>query len=44
MKFVKFIFFIILILIIGSAIYFGAKDGTYDLSETKTINQRRLQV
>ena len=24
-------------MIIGSAIYFGAKDGTYDLSETKTI-------
>lgn len=37
MKVLKFLFFLILIAIMGSAIYFGAKEGNYNLSETKTI-------
>lgn len=37
MKVLKFLLFLILIVVIGGAIYFGAKDGNYDLSETKTI-------
>ena len=37
MKFLKFIIFLVLIVFIGGAIYFGAKDGNYDISQTKTI-------
>lgn len=38
MKFLKFLIFLLLIVVIGGAIYFGAKDGTYDISQSKTIN------
>lgn len=37
MKVLKFLLFLILIVVIGGAIYFGAKDGNYDISETKII-------
>ncbi len=37
MKVLKFLVFLILIVIIGGAIYFGAKDGSYDINESKTI-------
>lgn len=37
MKVLKFLLFLILIVLIGGAIYFGAKDGAYDISQSKTI-------
>lgn len=37
MKVLKFLLFLILIVVIGGAIYFGAKDGNYDISQSKTI-------
>ena len=38
MKILKYLLFLILIVIIGGAIYFGTKDGTYDLSNSHEIN------
>ena len=38
MKLLKYIFFLILIGLIGGAVYFGTKDGSFDVAETKTIN------
>jgi len=38
MKIIKYLFFILLIVTIGGALYFGTQDGTYDLTESKTIN------
>jgi hypothetical protein len=38
MKILKYLLFIILILLIGGAIYFGTKDGSFDVSESKTMN------
>lgn len=38
MKILKYLFFLILIVIIGGAIYFATKDGSYDISESKVIN------
>lgn len=38
MKILKYLLFIILILIIGGAIYFGTKDGSFDVSESKIMN------
>ena len=38
MKILKYLLFLILIIIIGSAIYFGTKDGTYDLQDSMVIN------
>ncbi|WP_310993859.1 SRPBCC family protein [Aequorivita marina] len=38
MKIIKYLLFLILIIIIGSAIYLGTKDGTYDLQDTTVIN------
>jgi effector-binding domain-containing protein len=37
MKILKYLFFLLLIIIIGSAIYFGTKDGTYDIQDTMLI-------
>lgn len=37
MKILKYLFFLILIIIIGSAIYFGTKDGNYDIQDSKVI-------
>ncbi len=37
MKLLKFLFFLILVIVIGGAIYFGAKDGTYDVKQSKNI-------
>ncbi|MBT0608258.1 SRPBCC family protein [Aequorivita echinoideorum] len=37
MKILKYLFFLILIFIIGTAIYFGTKDGTYDISDSMVI-------
>lgn len=38
MKILKYLFFLILIVLIGGAIYFATKDGSFDVSESKTIN------
>lgn len=38
MKFLKFFLFLILIVVIGGAIYFGTQDGTYKIESTRTIN------
>ncbi|RDK84745.1 SRPBCC family protein [Marinirhabdus gelatinilytica] len=38
MKILKYLFFLILIFLIGGAIYFATKDGSYDVARTKTIN------
>ncbi|MGO3181820.1 MAG: SRPBCC family protein [Aequorivita sp.] len=38
MKILKYLLFLILIIIIGSAIYFGTKDGTYDIQDSTIIN------
>ncbi|AFL79896.1 transcriptional regulator, effector-binding domain/component [Aequorivita sublithincola DSM 14238] len=37
MKILKYLLFLILLIIIGSAIYFGTKDGTYDVQDSITI-------
>lgn len=38
MKLLKYLFFLILILVIGSSIYFGTQDGKFDVTESKVIN------
>ncbi|MDC8006221.1 AraC family transcriptional regulator [Aureisphaera galaxeae] len=38
MKLLKYLFYLLLIVLIGGAVYFGTQDGTYDISESKTIN------
>ncbi|MBX2828400.1 MAG: SRPBCC family protein [Flavobacteriaceae bacterium] len=38
MKLLKYLFYLLLIVIIGGAVYFGTQDGSYDLSESKVIN------
>lgn len=38
MKLLKYLLFLILIVLIGGAVYFGTKDGKYDLKESKIIN------
>tara|TARA_R100000935_G_scaffold9625_1_gene19530 strand:+ start:13722 stop:14780 length:1059 start_codon:yes stop_codon:yes gene_type:complete len=38
MKILKYLFFLILIVVIGGAIYFATKDGSFDVATTKTIN------
>ncbi len=38
MKILKYLFFLLLIIIIGSAIYFGTKQGSYDIQDTMVIN------
>ncbi|MDN3724644.1 SRPBCC family protein [Aequorivita sp. SDUM287046] len=38
MKILKYLLFLILLIIIGSAIYFGTKDGTYNLMDSMVIN------
>lgn len=37
MKILKYLLFLILLIIIGSAIYFGTKDGTYNIQDSITI-------
>ncbi len=37
MKILKYLFFLLLIVIIGSAIYFGTQDGTYDIQDSTII-------
>ena len=37
MKILKYLVFLILIVLIGSAIYFGTKDGTYEIRDSKTV-------
>lgn len=37
MKILKYLVFLILIVLIGSAIYFGTQDGTYEIRDSKTI-------
>lgn len=37
MKILKYLLFLILIIIIGSAIYFGTKDGNYDVNDSLII-------
>ncbi|WP_299215362.1 GyrI-like domain-containing protein [uncultured Dokdonia sp.] len=38
MKFLKLIFFLLLIFLIGGTIYFASKDGTYDIKESRIID------
>lgn len=38
MKFLKYIFFLLLIVIIVGALYFGTKDGTYEIAESKIMD------
>jgi len=38
MKILKYLLFLILIVLIGGAIYFGTKDGKFDVAESKVIN------
>lgn len=38
MKILKYLFFLILIIVIGGAIYFATKDGSFEVTKTKTIN------
>lgn len=38
MKFLKYIFYVLLIFIIGAAIYFGVKSGDYDASSTRIMD------
>ncbi|WP_026450656.1 SRPBCC family protein [Aequorivita capsosiphonis] len=38
MKILKYLLFLVLIIIIGSAIYFGTKDGTYDIQDSMVID------
>ncbi|NNM23140.1 MAG: AraC family transcriptional regulator [Flavobacteriaceae bacterium] len=37
MKLLKYLFFLILIVLIGGAVYFGTQDGNFDLSESQVI-------
>ena len=37
MKFLKYIVFIILIVVIAGAVYFGAKDGKFDISASRSM-------
>lgn len=37
MKILKYLLFLVLLLIIGSAIYFGTKDGNYDIQDSVVI-------
>lgn len=37
MKILKYLLFLLLLIVIGSAIYFGTKDGRYDLQESLVI-------
>ena len=37
MKIVKYLFFLLLIVVIGGAVYFGTKDGSFNVKSTKTI-------
>jgi effector-binding domain-containing protein len=37
MKFLKYIFYLLLIFIIGTAIYFGVKSGDFDAASTRTM-------
>ena len=37
MKSLKYIFFLILILIIGTSIYIATLDGTYDIKQSRTM-------
>lgn len=38
MKFLKYFFFLILIVIISGAVYFGAQDGKFNIVATRTLN------
>jgi len=38
MKLLKYLLFLILIVVIGGAIYFGTQDGSFDVKESKIIN------
>ncbi|WGF91203.1 SRPBCC family protein [Aequorivita marisscotiae] len=37
MKILKYLFFLLLIVIIGSAIYFGTQDGTFNIQDSEVI-------
>jgi effector-binding domain-containing protein/ribosome-associated toxin RatA of RatAB toxin-antitoxin module len=37
MKILKYLFFLLLIIIIGSAIYFGTQDGAFDIQDSEVI-------
>ncbi len=37
MKILKYLFFLLLIVIIGASVYFGTKDGSFNVASTKTM-------
>ncbi|RLD27696.1 MAG: AraC family transcriptional regulator, partial [Bacteroidetes bacterium] len=44
MKLLKYLIFLILIVLIGGAVYIGTKEGNYDLSESKIINAPKPMI
>ncbi len=38
MKILKYLFLLLLIVLVGGAIYFGTKDGNFDVAKSKVIN------
>lgn len=44
MKFIKFLLFVILIVIIGGVIYFATQDGNYSIEKSKVINAPKSVV
>lgn len=44
MKFIKFLLFVILIVLIGGAIYFATQDGNYNIEQSKVINAPKSVV
>jgi effector-binding domain-containing protein len=44
MKFIKFLLFVILMVIIGGTIYFATQDGSYSMKQSKVINAPKSVV
>ncbi len=44
MKILKYLLFLLLIVIIGGAVYFGTKDGSFDISSKRTIEAPKSLV
>ncbi|WGK63755.1 SRPBCC family protein [Croceiramulus getboli] len=44
MKILKYLFFLILLVVIAGTLYFAAQDGTYEISQTKQIQAPRAVV
>ncbi|NND62061.1 MAG: AraC family transcriptional regulator [Flavobacteriaceae bacterium] len=44
MKILKYFLYLILIVIIGGAVYFGTQDGTFDIAETKFMDANPAMI